>query len=184
MVTQGVHQALIQSRKAGGQCYDTWILPATHTVAKYMLEQYQEHTDQAMKLRDERQLARKNSLEPPPALPNPASDLLARLVHQLTTNDLGPNAKQLLEQIWKHIQDRKPTDLLKDVSYVSVSAVSEGESTRLMIGMRGWSQRSALMSVLEQLGSEVRYSAGGAPPGYMERQLGEYCRELKEWEDW
>ena len=88
--TQGVHQALIHSRKAGGQCYDTWILPATHSVAKYMLEQYQEHTDQAMKLRDERQIARKNSLEPPPALPNPASDLLARLVHQLMTNDWGP----------------------------------------------------------------------------------------------
>ena len=73
--------------------------------------------------------------------------------------------------------------MIEDVSYFSVTAVSEGKETRIAIGMRGWAMRTKLLEVIRQFGPEVRYSPGGAPPGYMERQLGEYCRELKKWED-
>ena len=34
-----LHQALIQSRKAGGQVYDTWIVEAEHSVARFMMQQ-------------------------------------------------------------------------------------------------------------------------------------------------
>ena len=92
-------------------------------------------------------------------MPNPAADLMARFVHQLKTNNLGPNADQLTKEIWDHITARH--DLIDDVSYFSVTAVSEGKETRIMIGMRGWAMRTKLLKVMEQLGKEVRYSPGG-----------------------
>ena len=41
-----------------------------------------------------------------------------------------------------------------------VTAVSDGEETRIMIGMRGWAMRTKLLKVMEQLGNDVRYSPG------------------------
>ena len=33
MVTQCIHQTIGQTRKLSGQCYDTWLFPATHSLA-------------------------------------------------------------------------------------------------------------------------------------------------------
>ena len=81
--------------------------------------------------------------------------------------------------IWADIQPRSATDILKDISHFSVSSVKDGELTRVMIGMRGWTHRAAVLDVIEQLGAEVVYSTGGPPAGYMEAHLGEYCQVLK-----
>ena len=181
MILQGVHQALIQSRKAGGQVYDTWICDVGHTLARHMLQQTQGILEQATTLREARAHARRESKEPAPPMPNPAANLMARFVHQLKTNNIGPNANDMMKEIWDHITARH--GLIDDFSYFSVTAVSEGKETRIMIGMRGWAMRAKLLEAMKQLGNDVRYSPGGGPPGYMERQLGEYCRELKKWED-
>ena len=46
--------------------------------------------DKVMKLREERQTAQRNFREGPQPLPNPAVHMLAHLVHELGTNNLGP----------------------------------------------------------------------------------------------
>ena len=181
MISQGVHQALIQSRKAGGQVYDTWICKAEHSMAIFMLQLVEANLERAEALRHTRTQARKDSQDPPPPMPNPAADLMARFITQMMTNQLGPNAEAQLKEIWAHIA--ASPNLIEDVSYFSVTAVSEGKETRIAIGMRGWAMRTKLLEVIRQFGPEVRYSPGGAPPGYMERQLGEYCSELKKWQD-
>ena len=182
MVTQGAHQALIQARKAGGQVFDTWICAANHTMAVNMMKMAEGHTERAMTLRQERDSARRETREVPAALPNPAADHIARFIIELQSHSLGDRSKEVLTDIWADIQ--KHVNLIEDVSYFNVSMVSEGEETRIVIGMKGWAMRKKLMDVMRQFGSQVRYSPGGAPPGYMERQLGEYCRELKEWEEY
>ena len=182
MVTQGAHQALIQARKAGGQVFDTWICPAEHTIATKMMKMAESHTEKAMSLRQERYQARRETREVPVAMPNPAADHMARFILELQQHQLGDRAKELLAEIWASIQAN--ANFIEDVSSFSVSMVSEGEETRITIGMKGWDMRTKLMEVMRQFGSQIRYSPGGAPPGYMERQLGEYCRELKEWGEW
>ena len=114
-------------------------------------------------------------------MPNPAADFTARFIYELKKHTLGPEAKTKLDEIWDNIQTHAKIE--EDVNYFNVSKVSEGEETRIIIGMQGWSMRAKLMDVMRSLGSDARYSTGGAPPGYMERQLGEYCRELKEWNE-
>ena len=69
MITQGVHQALIQSRKAGGQVYDTWIFEAGHTLARHMLQQTEGVLEKAATLREERTKARRESKDPPHQCP-------------------------------------------------------------------------------------------------------------------
>ena len=69
MITQGVHQALIQSRKAGGQVYDTWICDAGHTLARHMLQQTEGVLEKAATLREERTKARRESKDPPHQCP-------------------------------------------------------------------------------------------------------------------
>jgi hypothetical protein len=182
MVTQGVHQALIQCRKTGGQAYDTWILDAEHSLAKKMSHLVEVNTEKAATLRQTRNQARKDMTDVPAALPNPAADMMGRFIVEVQTNDLGPNAKALLDEIWKYLETAP--NLIDDVSYFSVTQVSEGKETRIAIGMRGWAMRAKLLEVMRQFGPEVRYSPGGAPPGYMERQLGEYCHELKSWNEY
>ena len=181
MISQGVHQALIQSRKAGGQVYDTWICNAEHSMAIFMLQLAQANLEKAEALRHTRTQARKDSQEPPPHMLNPAAGMMARFVSRMMTHQLGPNAEQQMKEIWAHIG--ASPNLIEDVSYFSVTAVSEGKETRIAIGMRGWAMRTKLLEVMRQFGPEMRYSPGGAPPGYMERQLGEYCHELKEWNE-
>ena len=181
MVTQGLHQALGQTRKAGGQAFDTWVLPANHTLATAMMRMAEGHNEMAITTRQEREQARRDSRDMPPPLPNPAADFTARFIIELKKHDLGTGAKEALGAIWEDIRQHACLD--EDVSYFNVSKVSDGEETRIVIGMKGWAMRPKLMEVMRQLGSEVRYSSGGPPPGYMERQLGEYCRELKEWDE-
>ena len=142
----------------------------------------EENTEKAATLRQTRNQARKESAEVPAALPNPAADLMCRFIVQVQSNDLGQNAKALLGDIWKHVETCP--NLIEDVSYFSVTQVSEGKETRIAIGMRGWAMRAKLLEVMRQFGPDVRYSPGGAPPGYMERQLGEYCSELKSWNEY
>ena len=178
MVTQGAHQALIQARKAGGQVFDTWICSANHTMAINMMKMAAGHTEKAIALRQEREQARRETRDVPLPLPNPAADHIARFIIELQKHALGERAKELLVEIWADIQ--KHVNLIEDVSYFNVSMVSEGEETRIIIGMKGLAMRTKLMEVMRQFGSQVRYSPGG-PPGYMERQLGEFCHELKEW---
>jgi hypothetical protein len=182
MVTQGVHQCLIQCRKTGGQAYDTWILNADHSLAKKMSHLVEVNTEKAATLRQTRNQARKDMTDVPAALPNPAADMMGRFIVEVQTNDLGPNAKALLDEIWKYLETAP--NLIDDVSYFSVTQVSEGKETRIAIGMRGWDMRAKLVEVMRQFGPDVRYSPGGAPPGYMERQLGEYCSELKSWSEY
>jgi hypothetical protein len=121
-------------------------------------------------------------MDVPAALPNPAADMMGRFIVEVQTNDLGQNAKLLLGEIWKYLETAP--NLIEDVSYFSVTQVSEGKETRIAIGMRGWAMRAKLLEVMRQFGPEVLYSPGGAPPGYMERQLGEYCSELKSWNEY
>ncbi len=182
MVTQGLHQALIQCRKTGGQAYDTWILDAEHSLARHMSHLVEVNTEKAATLRQTRNQARKDSTDVPAALPNPAADMMGRFIVEVQTNDLGQNAKVLLGEIWKYLETAP--NLIEDVSYFSVMQVSEGKETRIAIGMRGWAMRTKLLDVMRQFGSEIRYSPGGGPPGYMERQLGEYCSELKSWNEY
>jgi hypothetical protein len=182
MVTQGVHQCLIQCRKTGGQAYDTWILNADHSLAKKMSHLVEVNTEKAATLRQTRNQARKDMTDVPAALPNPAADMMGRFIVEVQTNDLGQNAKVLLGEIWKYLETAP--NLIEDVSYFSVTQVSEGKETRIAIGMRGWAMRAKLLEVMRQFGPDVRYSPGGAPPGYMERQLGEYCHELKAWNEY
>ena len=181
MISQGVHQALIQSRKAGGQVYDTWICEANHTLATSMMRMAAGHNEKAITVRQQREQARRETRDVPPPLPNPAADHIARFIIELQKHPLGNGAKEALVAIWEDI--RQHANLIEDVSYFNVSMVSEGEETRIIIGMKGWAMRPKLMEVMRQFGSPIRYSPGGAPPGYMERQLGEYCRELKEWDE-
>ena len=99
----------------------------------------------------------------PAALPNPAADMMGRFIVEVQTNDLGPNAKALLEEIWKYLETAP--NLIDDVSYFSVPQVSEGKETRIAIGMRGWAMRAKLLEVMRQFGPDVRYSPGGAHLG-------------------
>ena len=181
MMTQAVHQTLGQQRKANGQAFDTWIILANHSLATTMMRMADGHLEMAIAARHDREQARRDSRDMPPLLPNPAADFTARFVLELKKHDLGQSSKAALDLIWADIN--KHPNLEEDVSYFNVSKVSDGEETRIVIGMKGWAMRPKIMDVMRQFGSEVRYSSGGAPPGYMERQLGEYCRELKEWEE-
>ena len=139
------------------------------------------HNEKAIALRQQREQARRDSREMPLPLPNPAADFTARFILELKKHDLGTGAKEALGAIWEDIRQHACLD--EDVSYFNVSKVSDGEETRIVIGMKGWTMRPKLMEVMRQFGSDVRHSSGGPPPGYMERQLGEYCRELKDWEE-
>ena len=139
------------------------------------------HNEKAIAVRQQREQARRETRDVSPPLPNPAADFIARFIIELQKHPLGNGSKAALETIWEDI--RQHANLIEDVSYFNVSTVSEGEETRIIIGMKGWAMRAKLLDVMRQFGNDVRYSAGGPPPGYMERQLGEYCRELKEWEE-
>ena len=85
------------------------------------------------------------------------------MIHELKGTELGTKAKEQLVIIWADIQPRSATDILKDISHFSVSSVKNGELTRVMIGMRGWTHRAAVLDVMEQLGAEVVYYTGGPP---------------------
>ena len=37
MMTQGLHQTMGQNRKVSGACFDTWLFPATHTIAATLM---------------------------------------------------------------------------------------------------------------------------------------------------
>ena len=181
MVSQGLHQVLGQVRKVGGETFDTWILKSNHTLAMVMMRAADAHYQASISARQEREAAIRDNTVAPPPLPNPAADHTARFIHELKNHNLGPEARRTLDEIWDNIQ--KHVKLEEDVSYFNVSKVSEGEETRIIIGMKGWSMRTKLMEVMRQFGADARYSSGGPPPGYMERQLGELCRELKDWDD-
>ena len=43
---------------------------------------------------------------------------------------------------------RDAVDLTKDITYCQVGSVKEGELTRLIIGMKGWSHRAAVLEVM------------------------------------
>ena len=86
----------------GGQAYDTWILNAEHSLARHMSHLVEENTEKAASLRQTRNQARREALEVPAALPNPAADLMCRFIVQVQTNELGPNAKVQLKEIWEH----------------------------------------------------------------------------------
>jgi hypothetical protein len=159
MVTQGVHQCLIQCRKTGGQAYDTWILDADHSLAKQMSHWAEMNTEKAATLRQTRNQARKDMMDVPAALPNPAADMMGRFIVEVQTNELGPNAKKLLDEIWAYLATAP--NLIEDVSYFSVTQVSDGKETRIAIGMRGWAMRAKLLEVMRQFGPDVRYSPGG-----------------------
>ena len=81
--------------------------------------------------------------------------------------------------MWAEVTKRDAVVLTKDITYCQVGAVKEGEITRLMIGMKGWAHRAAVLDVMSQLGKDVAYATGGPHAGYMEGQLGEYCQEFK-----
>ena len=181
MMTQGLHQVLGQVRKVGGQTFDTWVLKSNHSLATAMMRMAEGHYEAAMSARQEREAARREYKDVPAPLPNPAADFTARFIRELKNHDLGSGAREALDAIWANIQQH--VSLEEDVSYFDVSKVSDGQETRIVIGMKGWAMRPRLMEVMRQFGTTVRYSSGGPPPGYMERQLGEYCRELKEWEE-
>ena len=160
MVSQGLHQALMQTRKAGGQAYDTWICGANHSLATAMMRMAEGHNEKAITTRQQREQARRESRDMPPPLPNPAADFIARFIIELKKHSLGNGAKEALDTIWEDI--RQHANLIEDVSYFNVSKVSDGEETRIVIGMKGWAMRPKLMEVMRQFGSEVRYSSGGA----------------------
>ena len=181
MMSQGLHQALGQIRKLGGGTFDTWILKSNHALATALMQTAAGHYEASVIARQEREAARRESREVPAPLPNPAADFTARFIHELKKHNLGPAAKTKLDEIWDNILTH--ANIEEDVSYFNVSKVSEGEETRIIIGMKGWDMRAKLLDVMRQFGNDVRYSAGGPPPGYMERQLGEYCHELKEWNE-
>ena len=106
---------------------------------------------------------------------------MVRLIVALMGMDLGPKAKDKLAVVWATIQQHDPVQLLQHISAFSVSTVKDGELTRVQIGMRGWIHRTEVLYAMSQLETEVVYSTGGPPPGYMEAQLGEYCQALKEY---
>ena len=117
----------------------------------------------------------------PPALINPASDMMVRLLVALMGTDLGPKAKEKLDVVWAAVQLHDPVQLLQHISAFTISTVKDGELTRVQIGMRGWQYRTEVLEAMSNLPSAVVYSTGGPPPGYMEAQLGEYCQALKEY---
>ena len=181
MMSQSLHQVLGQVRKLGGGTFDTWILKSNHTLATALMRTATGHYEASVIARQERETARRESREVPAPLPNPAADFTARFIHELRKHSLGPAAKTKLDEIWANFMEHE--NIEEDVSYFNVSTVSEGEETRIIIGMKGWAMRAKLLDVMRQFGNDVRYSAGGPPPGYMERQLGEYCQALKEWDE-
>ena len=106
---------------------------------------------------------------------------MVRLIVALMGRDVGARAKEKLAAVWASVEQQNPVQLLQHISAFSVTSVKDGELTRVQIGMRGWQYRTEVLDAMSQLESEVVYSTGGPPPGYMEAQLGDYCQALKEW---
>merc|ERR1711966_522568 len=61
MVSQGLYQARMQTRKAGGQAYDTWICGANHSLATAMMRMAEGHNEKAITTRQQREQARRES---------------------------------------------------------------------------------------------------------------------------
>ena len=181
MMTQSVHQLMGQNRKMSGQCYDTWLFPAKHPIATTLMEAHMDFLNLVGEKRIERDTARKKDEAVPAALINPASDMLVRLIVALMGRDIGTKGREKLDIVWAAVQLHDAAQLLQHISAFSVTSVKDGELTRVQIGMRGWQYRTEVLDAMSQLESEVVYSTGGPPPGYMEAQLGDYCQALKEW---
>ena len=157
---------------------DTLIADAKSKLDKALqeeLELFKDHVEQ---------LGAKGAKDELRALGPPTAGMVVAMVEAIMQMDVGGAAKKELADWLAKVQpeEGEPTvskeDIEDEVSFVRLEKCHDKDKVQILIGMNGWSLRSAVLRAVRAEGS-IQICRGPPPSGWMEDELSSWLEALE-----